>query len=239
MRHTDMSSNHPADALLVRALYRAIVRQCAAPVMDAPPAVPGTTFLLLEEFLVPQELHQLLAYTLENEQRFRETQVIQAGHEHGNTNRDERRSRALYEFDPIRSMFVERLSAIVPYVFSSFERTPFPVRQVEAQLTATGDGEFFKTHNDNTHELLQRREITFVYYFHREPKPFTGGELRLYESYREGDRYRPGQGFTDIGPQQNQLVLFPSYLMHEVRTTHVPSRMFADSRFTINGWLHR
>jgi SM-20-related protein len=109
---------------------------------------------------------------------------------------------------------------------------------VEAQLTASNDGEFFRPHNDNAHEALERREMTFVYYFHCEPKGFRGGGLRIYES-----PLAPVPGIdaphATMPPRQNQVVFFPSHLMHEVRPTHVSSRAFADSRFTVNGWLHR
>jgi Rps23 Pro-64 3,4-dihydroxylase Tpa1-like proline 4-hydroxylase len=38
---------------------------------------------------------------------------------------------------------------------------------------------------------------------------------------------------------QNQIVFFPSETLHEVLPVECPSGEFADSRFTVNGWLHR
>jgi Rps23 Pro-64 3,4-dihydroxylase Tpa1-like proline 4-hydroxylase len=35
------------------------------------------------------------------------------------------------------------------------------------------------------------------------------------------------------------LLLFPSTNDHEVLPVRVPTGAFADSRFTINGWIHR
>jgi SM-20-related protein len=35
------------------------------------------------------------------------------------------------------------------------------------------------------------------------------------------------------------LVVFPSRYLHEVLPVSCPSQTFADSRFTINGWVRR
>jgi Rps23 Pro-64 3,4-dihydroxylase Tpa1-like proline 4-hydroxylase len=75
---------------------------------------------------------------------------------------------------------------------------------------------------------VSSRELTFVYYGHREPLPFTGGELRMID----GDA-------ATIVPHQNSIVFFPSHYLHEVMPIYCPSGRFEDSRLTFNGWLHR
>jgi Rps23 Pro-64 3,4-dihydroxylase Tpa1-like proline 4-hydroxylase len=40
-------------------------------------------------------------------------------------------------------------------------------------------------------------------------------------------------------PQQNQIVFFPCSVLHEITAIECSSRAFADSRFTLNGWLHK
>jgi Rps23 Pro-64 3,4-dihydroxylase Tpa1-like proline 4-hydroxylase len=119
------------------------------------------------------------------------------------------------------------------------QREPFQVTRDETQITASNDGDFFRWHTDNGSQEVASREITFVYFFHREPKRFCGGELRIYDSRREGDGFVPTQNYRAIVPQQNQLVVFPSSLAHEITPVECLSRAFADSRFTVNGWLHR
>src|SRR6184192_3632415 len=49
----------------------------------------------------------------------------------------------------------------------------------------------------------------------------------------------PSENYRNIVPRQNQLVAFPSCLAHEITLVDCPSRAFADSRFTVNGWFHR
>ena len=41
-----------------------------------------------------------------------------------------------------------------------------------------------------------------------------------------------------ISPQQNDIVFFPCGCLHEVRPVACPTHAFADSRFTLNGWIH-
>jgi Rps23 Pro-64 3,4-dihydroxylase Tpa1-like proline 4-hydroxylase len=83
------------------------------------------------------------------------------------------------------------------------------------------------------------REVTFVYFFHREPRQFSGGELRIYDSAPENHSHRAMASYRTIVPEQNQLVLFASGLSHEITPVECPSGKFADSRFTVNGWLHK
>jgi Rps23 Pro-64 3,4-dihydroxylase Tpa1-like proline 4-hydroxylase len=81
--------------------------------------------------------------------------------------------------------------------------------------------------------------ITFIYYFFREPKGFDGGALRVYDS--RVDLYgnvTPGD-FQTIHPSQNQMIFFPSNSLHEVLPVNCASGDLADSRFTVNGWVHR
>ena len=68
----------------------------------------------------------------------------------------------------------------------------FPLQQVESQLTASNDGDFYRSHLDTDGRSLDGRAIACVYYFFREPKAFTGGALRLYDTIEEGGSDPPG-----------------------------------------------
>ncbi|MER5728904.1 2OG-Fe(II) oxygenase [Streptomyces sp. NPDC002138] len=79
--------------------------------------------------------------------------------------------------------------------------------------------------------------MTYVYFFHREPVPFTGGRLRFLETRLVDGQPIPGPAVAEIEPRQNSVVFFPSFHYHEVETVSCPSRRFTDSRFTVNGWF--
>jgi SM-20-related protein len=115
----------------------------------------------------------------------------------------------------------------------------FSIAEAEMQITASNDGDYFHFHRDNGSEKVASRYLTFVYFFHREPMQFQGGELRVHDARLEGSTYVSQGSFQTIVPRQNQIVFFPCELMHEITPVICPSGLFADSRFTLNGWLRR
>jgi Rps23 Pro-64 3,4-dihydroxylase Tpa1-like proline 4-hydroxylase len=197
--------------------------------------------VVLDEFLAPQELQQLTSYVLAQEANFAISEVVSPGVQgDSSVNYEHRKSRVLMELGPFRQMIVDRLQACLPRVLGKLGMEPFPVREVEAQATASNHGDYFHLHNDNSSESsIALRELTFVYFFHREPKPFQGGELMIYDSrWTNGSYQRDGNG-RSVVPEQNRIVFFRSSLVHEILPVNCPSRAFADSRFTVNGWFHK
>ena len=195
--------------------------------------------VVLDEFLSSAELNTLRQYVLAQEMRFEISEVLSPGVTGGAVDYERRRSRVLMDLSGHERMIVDRILTCLPRVLHKWARDPFPISRVEAQVTASNHGDFFGCHSDNGAEEVATREITFVYFFHQEPKQFSGGELRIYDSRRENDNYVPTANYRTIVPEQNQLVLFASGLSHEITPVDCPSGQFADSRFTINGWVHR
>jgi SM-20-related protein len=201
------------------------------------PTVPAT-FTILDEFLAPQELRAILSHIEKHERRFEASGIVPDG-EGDDTDPEYRRSRVLYELGEHRGVVVRRVKAYLPHILRKLRTQPFKVASAEAQITASNDGDFFHAHSDNAQKPIRKRVLTFVYYCHREPKAFTGGELRIYDSQRVNGTWQRLARYRTITPEQNRLVAFPSFLMHEVMPVVCPSRKFADSRFTLNGWLRR
>ena len=108
---------------------------------------------------------------------------------------------------------------------------------LEPELTWCGDGSFFKTHADTLYRdrLANQRVMTVVYYFYKEPKAFTGGQLRLYGL--GGDANSGSR--QEIEPQLDRAVLFPAWFPHEVLPVHSSSPAFADGRFAISCWVRK
>jgi Rps23 Pro-64 3,4-dihydroxylase Tpa1-like proline 4-hydroxylase len=195
--------------------------------------------VLLDEFLPPAELQALTQYVLQKEMEFQISEVVSPGLPGGTVDFESRRSRVLMELGPHYDVLMNRLRTALPGVLRKLGHPSFEVTRVEAQVTASNDGDYFHWHCDNGVDEIARREITFVYFFHREPKPFRGGELRIYDSRLEDGGYRPTEHYRAVVPEQNQAVMFLSSLTHEITPVETPSRVFADSRFTVNGWFHR
>ncbi|HEY9697713.1 MAG TPA: 2OG-Fe(II) oxygenase [Trichocoleus sp.] len=216
------------------------------PIMIQPPAMPidsqlqsvsngeiiPAQWLQIANFLSLEEYQGLLSYALQHELDFVPT---------GTTTGEEnyRESVVLYDFPEFHELIMQRIRSVVPDVQAKLGLEPFIIQETEAQLTAHGDGNFYRLHNDNGSPITATRELTYVYYFYREPKPFSGGELLIYDSRVENNYLVHAESFQTIEPINNSIVFFPSGYMHEVLPIRCPSRAFADSRFTVNGWIRR
>jgi Rps23 Pro-64 3,4-dihydroxylase Tpa1-like proline 4-hydroxylase len=197
--------------------------------------------LFLEEFFAPAELTALRAFAAAHEAGFVASEVLD-DHQAGYLDQDVRRSRVLFDIAEIYPLVAERVLACFPWVMARLGQEPFHIRDIELQVTLSGDGEWFKAHRDSGHGAVGSRTLTFVYYCHSEPRMFSGGELRMFgpvpENRDADDPQVQAQALT-ITPPQNSVVFFPSHYLHEVMPVSCPSGRFADSRLTFNGWLHR
>jgi SM-20-related protein len=196
------------------------------------------TFAILDEFLAPQELRRIMDFISKHERKFEPSEVVPDG-EDKDLDPEYRRSHVLYELGEHKAIMVKRAKAYLPYILRKLNMRTFRVASAEAQITASNDGDFFHAHTDNAQKPIRKRVLTFVYYCHREPKAFRGGELRIYDSRKVNGTWEALPRYRTIVPEQNRLVAFPSFLMHEVMPIECPSRKFGDSRFTVNGWLRR
>jgi Rps23 Pro-64 3,4-dihydroxylase Tpa1-like proline 4-hydroxylase len=206
-------------------------------VLEAPAPVRAQC-VVLDEFLAPQELNELVDFTLQHEAEFQSSEVISPSGDPGVVDYNHRRSRVLMDLGRHEQIILERIRGVLPRVLDQLGVKEFPVRHVETQITASNDGDFFGEHRDDAQEMIASRNITFVYFFHREPRQFEGGELRLHDSRWHGEQQVKICGYQSIVPRQNQIVFFPCSLLHEITPVDCASRAFADSRFTLNGWLH-
>ncbi len=195
--------------------------------------------VVLDEFLSPQELEGLTRFTLNHESCFRVSEVVSPTVEQGIINYEHRRSAVLMEVGEYQQLLLDRIKAVLPQVLEKLGMEEFDISNVEAQITASNDGDYFHFHSDNGSAQVSSRYLTFVYFFHREPRQFEGGELRIHDAHLENGEYVSAGSYQTIVPQQNQIVFFPCELMHEITPIHCASHLFADSRFTLNGWLRK
>jgi hypothetical protein len=192
------------------------------------------------DVLAPADRQALLDWTIANRDRFRAAGLRGAG-----VDPSRRIADKLKDLGPFHALVEARLRELLPEILARIGVQPFPIEHVELNIAAHGDGAFFSRHRDiptgpgrtplggdrsGTHDRL----VSAVYYFHREPKAFSGGTLRLY-------RFGAGEGGeadrVDVEPLQNSLLVFPSWATHEVRRVSVPSGRFEDRRFAVNTWF--
>jgi len=123
--------------------------------------------------------------------------------------------------------FSEKLATILPHIQSVFG-IDLMEPEVELYVHAYNDGTHFGRHADTHGGGNWRRRISCVYYVHRSPRAFDGGDLIVYD--HRGAAHA-------IPAEHNSAIFFPADLLHEVRRVTCRSQAFADSRFSINVWI--
>ncbi|HEY4253066.1 MAG TPA: 2OG-Fe(II) oxygenase [Roseomonas sp.] len=199
--------------------------------IDPPPAAEPVPIIIHRDFLDAALAAELLADAIALEQEFSGATVFNAPD-------DFRQARVLHDF-PKRWHVERALRVRMAQALRDLKLPQSPRGKMEIQLTASGDGNYYKPHSDSGAGEVSGRMCTFVYYLHRQPRPYGGGELRMFDRQPEKGGFVAAESFVDVEPEHNMLVLFPSEQRHEVRKVSVPSLQFGDGRFTINGWLHR
>ena len=190
---------------------------------------------MFHNFFAEEVPDALLRYAASNESRFYET-GIKARLTHDTSIR---KSLAIRDLGPFRDRFEESYRALLPRLIASLSVGRFILSTLVLELVAHCDGAFYRRHIDTfTGEDApgpgyRQRVISGVYYFHSQPKRFSGGELYLYPLAADASE------FVAIQPEHNSLVVFPSWAAHEVRPVSCPSGQFADSRFAVNCWFCR
>ena len=106
---------------------------------------------------------------------------------------------------------------------------------LEPELAWSGHGGFFRMHTDTLRHRATVRVMTMVYYFHKQPKGFAGGQLRLCGL----DFRAQGAVCQEIEPRFDRAVFFPSWYPHEVRTVQCSTGAFEDGRFALTCWVNK
>lgn len=201
----------------------------AQPAPEKPSLMPPHH--VLEGFLSTAEAECLLAHAARHEAAFTPTRV--GTHAERRVSPAIRVSTSVRDLGEFQPLLRRRLRGMAEELAALLRLSAFATSRVELELVAHGDGAFYRRHIDTrtVADTDHIRVLSGVYYFHRQPKGFSGGALRLY-AIGDDDR------FVDIEPTHNTLLVFPAWAPHEVRPVSCPSGEFMDSRFAINCWLH-
>lgn len=195
-------------------------------------------FLQMDGFLDDEEYRKLLQMVGERLDDMAPSSVSRPDDGEAAYDDAYRRSRVAMDLDEIWPLFEDRLLALLPHVRREVGLPYFELGSVERQMTAHGDGDFFAQHVDENHPGTDRsRALTFVYYFHFEPRRFRGGELRLYDTEDRGGVIHPLETYTEVEPRANSIVFFPAAASHEVMAVTSETDGPEGLRFTVNGWF--
>ena len=201
----------------------------------ASPDLATVAVLCWDGFLEPDSRDALFAHIRDDSGNYEPSRIY--GRVDGGEVDEERRRSVVRREDPwAREAFLPTLEKPLQVARRFFGVENVPFARIELQVTASGDGDFFTMHCDDGYGESYDRMLTFIYYLHREPRPFTGGTLNVFDSHKVDGRYRPATSFARIDPRNNRLVMFPADRFHEVARMACPSPAFEDRRITVNGW---
>ena len=192
-------------------------------------------YLVREGFLGSELVNKLIEFAVENEARFQESTTGMTGNEQ--VRPEWRISRLLRDFGPLKQEIKSRFKAVLPEALEFLGMPNFDLYHVELEIVAHGNGAFYNTHIDTAIDKDDEsvRVLTAVYYFHTQPKVFSGGNIRLLPLRQTaGDSV-----YCDISPENDRLLLFPSWVPHRVMPVVSESVQFSDSRFAINCWYRK
>ena len=206
-------------------------------------------FVRITEFLPWPEHERILDAILAQVDQF-EPAVVEregsVGRPAASVDREFRRSGYLpghleYLDHDIRRALEERLRTSLDAVLGRLGVPAFEVQALDSHALIYRDGDFFQPHRDTG--FHNTRRVTFVYYLHRMPKQFTGGDLILYDTYfADGHDVGPTHfsrtAHTRIPCVANDAVFFASEYFHEVLPVSGVGDDIQRARVAINGWFH-
>lgn len=158
----------------------------------------------------------------------------------GRIDTDVRQADRLSDTQRVHGWFLPRLEAVIERsgAVARLGLEMIPAGKRELQVTNHGHGGFFHMHRDTGEGQTGLRGLTYVYYFHREPSRFTGGDLLLFDQTVTGER-ADIVSFTRLAPQPNSVILFRPDRLHAVTRIFSDSTDPLDGRWTVNGWFHQ
>jgi hypothetical protein len=127
------------------------------------------------------------------------------------------------------------LRNLLPELQPRLNIPPFAIDYLEFNVRVYRTGHYFRTHQDAPEGVpAAARRLSYVYFFHKMPRSFSGGDLVLFDTDTRANEFT-ASAFTRIAPEDNALVVFPSRYYHCVVPLLCQTDDLINSRFVING----
>ena len=138
---------------------------------------------------------------------------------------------------PVREaseFLLKRILEIIPSLFTALDIEPFAVSEMPLTLVNGLDGHCGLPHADSYDD---RYKISLLYYFHRVPRAFRGGDLEFYDADAASPKGHSDETLAIVGQEDNLLIAFPSQTFHGITDVCCDSDDFADGRFAAIAFL--
>ena len=204
----------------------------------APGGVWPTPFVWMKSFLAPGECDRLLALGAARRECFTPAKVGDPS-----AMRVDPEVRMTLEADPrtmeeVRPRIGPKIRSVLPDVLARLGMPGLDRYGMSMGMRVYLGGGFYRAHADSLSTGHRSRVLSFVYFFHREPRRFSGGDLLLYDT--DVDTYAwTCTAFSRIVPLRNSIVFFPSACWHQVCPVQCETDDFGDGRWAVNGHVGR
>jgi len=136
--------------------------------------------------------------------------------------------------EELESIFVPKVRGMLPEVRKRLRLEAHHHPPLFIHVNAYLDGGCGLPHRDcPIFKGYGREGLIFIYFFHRRPKVFSGGDLLLYDTDIEKGCFRRFS-FSRIEPVANSLVIFTGSYMHGIAPVQCGTDEFADGRFSVS-----
>jgi hypothetical protein len=181
-----------------------------------PDQLQPAPFAIFDDFLAKDEREHFWQLALQSEEVFFDAGFARKGERMVDYKRRKTGVLDLEATDKL--LFHGKLQPLLDDLLSLFSIPAMPHKKIEIKMTAHSQGGFFGIHQDAFNDVDgSARYLSWLYYFHLQPKPYAGGDLILFDSTRLREDHRFDDGtFTRYIPADNQLVIFPSSFFHGV-----------------------
>ena len=205
------------------------------------PALDGiwpAPFVRMTNFLAPAECDRLLTLGLAACERFTPARVGTIG-----SGRVDPEVRITLEADDqtrkgFNSWFVPKIRSLVPEILARLRMDSIDRWGIELNMRVYLDGGFYRPHRDAVSDSYSKRKLSFVYFFNREPRRFSGGDLLLYDCDTDTGACFLG-GMSRFIPLRNSIVFFPCNCWHQVVPVQCATDDLGDGRWAVNGHVWR
>ena len=198
----------------------------------APGGIRPAPFVRMTNFLAPDECDRLLALGLAARER-----LVPAKVGRGRVDPEVRVNLEVGDRSTateIRLQIAPKVRSLVPEILARLRMDGIGRCSIEMDMRVYLDGGFYQAHRDNQSESHRQRKLSFVYFLHREPRRFSGGDLLLHDMDTDAGAYSPGE-FSRIVPLRNSIVIFPCGCWHQVTPVQCGTDDFGDGRWAVNG----
>ncbi|MCG8609491.1 MAG: 2OG-Fe(II) oxygenase [Pseudomonadales bacterium] len=193
-------------------------------------------FLIQKQFVSTDYNQSILSLAIEKESAFVDAKVGALAYETVDTTIRSTKILGKSEIGNSLAEFRKKIFENCEHWQKLLNVTPFTTGHIELSMLHYQNRQFYQVHKDQGLDETRSRTLTFIYFFYKQPKAFSGGELLLYDT--DENAHSAGTAFTQIEPENNTLLVFPSQYFHQVTPVQSSFCGFDSGRFVINGFIH-